>query len=288
MPDGSEIIAPSASARDGITPPADAHNAAYDSPLTRGPAQFFERLAQPLNTYIYGPLTEQNRMLGMVVANLTLTTPRVLEPVLGQRYISHLQAGRTWRAFGCLAGKTLLKFSDGLDGPVTRENGITSLFGAGHDAFVDMVGTRDDGVRIKQAHKHLGIDDPATDAIIDARLALDIVTVVTGGIANTVAAKYAESKGATVPDHDQPKANAPAKAKFALSAVADAVLLAGTLPKKPETQLAFKRAGRAILIGSVAAGAWSNIKYVRSAHRNLRRAQAAAVPSPESEETPAA
>lgn len=260
-----------------IAPPQDPsldHNNAYDSVITRGPAQIFERLAEPLNQHIYGPLTEKNRMLGMVVANLTLTTPRALEPVVGQYYIDKLRAGKRGRAFAALLGKTFLKLTDGLDGPVTRANGITSLAGAGHDAFVDMIGTRDDGKRIKEAHRHLGTADPVTEVIIDTRLGLDYVTIATGGMLNPAAAMYAQSRGAEVANRDKPKANAEAKAKFALSAAGDAVLLAGTLFKKPETQRSFKRVGTALLVGSIAAGVVSNIKYVRSARRNLRHAQA--------------
>lgn len=252
------------------------HNNAYDSALTRGPAQIFERLAEPLNQHIYGPLVEKNRMLGMVAANLTLTAPRALEPLLGQGYIDNLRAGNRGKALGFLVAKTALKLSDGLDGPVTRANGVTSLFGAGFDAFVDMIGTRDDGRRIKEAHRHLGTADPVMEAIIDTRLGLDYLTMITGGATNPAAAGYAQAKGAEVPNRDKPKANAEAKAKFALSAAGDAVLLVGTLFRKPETQQSFKKVGTALLVGSIAAGAISNVKYVLSARRNIQRARAAA------------
>lgn len=249
------------------------HNGAYDSSLTRGPAQIFERVAEPLNEHVYGPLTEKNRLLGMVAANATLTAPRLLEPLLGERYVSHLREGHRIRAGAYIAGKALLKLTDGLDGPVTRANGITSLFGAGFDAGVDMVGTRDDGRRIKEAYQHLDMYDSMTAMIIDARLGLDVAVAVVGGVGNTLSAKHAEATGAVVPAHDQPKANAFAKLKFGLSCGADMLLLAGTIPKRAETREAFKKVGTTLLAGSVAAGLVSLVKYSQSTARNVQRSR---------------
>lgn len=248
------------------------HNAAYDSALTRGPAQLFERLAEPLVWHIYGPLNKRNHALAVVTANLTLTAPRLAEPVLGQRYINKLQTGHRWRAFGYLLGKTLLKTLDGMDGPVVRAIDGATLVGAGFDAGTDMLGTFDDGMRIKQAHRELGIDSFATEAVIDARMLVDAGAIVIGGVGNTVAAKLAEKTGAEIAQRDQPKANAAAKLKFGLSAAADATLLLGTIPNKPETRTKFKRAGMALMLGSVVAGGVSLLKYASSAQRNARLA----------------
>lgn len=259
------------------------HNAAYDSALTRGPAQVFERIAEPLATHIYGPIANWNHTAGVAAVNTTLTGPRLLEPLVGERYIRSLETGHRWRALGWLGIKCLLKMSDGVDGPVARSAGTTSLLGAGFDPLVDMIGTHDDGVRIKQAHRYLGIDDQLTESVINARLALDAAVIVVGGGANTLMAKRAESMGADVPARDQPKANAPAKLKFGLSALADAVMLLGTIPKDTKTRESFKKAGRAILIGSIAAGLVSIVKYTQSAKRNADRAREAKLDQSESE-----
>ncbi|MCA9330662.1 hypothetical protein KC957_01330 [Candidatus Saccharibacteria bacterium] len=205
-----------------------------------------------------------------MAANVTLTAPRLVEPVLGQRYIDHLRAGHRWRALSYLLGKSLVKALDGLDGPVVRGINGATLAGAGFDAGTDMLGTFDDGQRIKQAHDHLGIDDGITESVVDIRMFTDLAVVAVGGIGNTLAAALAERAGATVPPQDQPKANAAGKLKFALSAAADATLLLGTIPKSPDTQARFKKAGTALLIGSVTAGAVSIYKYAKSTRRNLR------------------
>lgn len=246
------------------------HNNAYDSPITRGPAKVFEWMARPLNEYIYGPLTRKNRMLGMVVANATLTAPRLLEPLAGEHYIQNLRHGNRLRAAGWLGVKAGLKVLDGIDGPVMRANGITSLFGAGFDPLTDMIGTKDDGKRIKQAYEQLGMQDGFTDAVVDARIALDAGAILVGGIANTAAAKYAESKGITVPARDKPKANAEAKAKYTASGFADAILLAGTLFKSRETIRKYKKVGVGLLVASVGVGIVSLIKYGSSARRNIQ------------------
>ncbi len=249
------------------------HNNAYDSILTRGPAKIFEKIAEPLNEHIYGPLTEKNRTLGLIAANLTLTAPRLLEPVLGDHYIDNLQNGRRVRAFGNLLGKLFLKLTDGIDGPVTRANGITSLGGAGFDAFTDMVGTYDDGKRIKQAYEHNGNLDPLTKTVINSRLGIDVAVAVVGGGINTYTAKQAEKAGVVLEERNKPKANAEAKAKYALSAAADGIMLLGTLANNPKSVERTKRIGQGILIASIVAGIVSLFKYGRSAYSNHRQTQ---------------
>ena len=117
------------------------------------------------------------------------------------------------------------------------------------------------------------MQDGFTDAVIDARIALDAGVIMIGGIANTTAAKYAESKGIEIPERDKPKANPEAKAKYTASAIADAVLLAGTLFKNRETIRKYKKVGVGLLVGSVAVGIASVIKYGLSARRNVQLVQ---------------
>lgn len=232
----------------------------------------FEHVASPLIDNIYGPIAERNRLAGIVAVNATLTAPRLLEPKLGQRYIDHLRAGHQRRAtfYGVL--KAALKVSDGLDGSVARGTDTTSLFGAGFDPLVDMLGTRDDGRRIKEAHDHMGISDPVTNALIDTRGVLDITVIGIGGVANTLAATAAEKRGAEVPERDKPKANAFAKLKFGLSSLASGLLTLGTVTKKPERARKLKKSGTILLGGSVVAGLISTVQYAGSVKRNIMRA----------------
>jgi phosphatidylglycerophosphate synthase len=255
------------------TPETAPHNNGLDSIITRPFARAFEAAADPLVEHFYGPIAEKNRTAGLIAVNLTLTAPRLLEPYFGDIYTRNIQNDNTYRAFGALLIKAGLKVTDGLDGPVARKTGTTSLFGAGFDGFVDMIGTRDDGRCIEEGFQATGQENQLISGLVRTRVGLDLGTMLTGGAINAAAAMYAEKKGKTVPEKDKPKANAAAKAKFATSTVADAALLLTTVMKSPDNRKKIKTVGAGLLAVSVAAGAVSIWQYGKSIKRNLALAK---------------
>jgi hypothetical protein len=251
------------------------HNNAYDSPITKPFARLMENIAKPLNKYIYGPITERSRAAGFIAVNGTLTAPRLAEPYFGNNYADAVESGDRSRAINGLIGKYTLKATDGLDGPVARANGVASTFGAGFDAFVDIMGVRDDAKQIKRVYRQNKINAPGINALLDIRNGLDIAVMAVGGVANTLAYQYAMRSGADIPEYDKPKANAEAKIKYPLTVAGNLALMLVPLSEEKNKAKNLKTAGAGLLVASIVAGGISLTKYVRSAKRNILRAKEA-------------
>lgn len=246
------------------------HNNAYDSILTRGVAKVFEAIAKPLIEHIYRPITEKNHTLGVIAVNSTLTLPRIpLEKKLGKIYEDSLERGNKRKAVLAIFGKLLVKASDGIDGPVARGSDAASEGGALLDPFADMFGMYNDSEIIKkQARKN---KDYLTEGLMNTRLLVDVGVIAVGGIANSLAAKYAERKGVVLEDKEQPKALSMGKAKFGLSTLGDTALLASYVSPEADSSQKLKRAGQILTGASIVAGIASIFQYGKAAINKIRR-----------------
>jgi hypothetical protein len=250
------------------------HNNADDSVLTRGVARFWKRVSEPFADNVYGPIAEWNHTAGAIALNGTLTAPRLLERPLGNLYLKSIESGNKGVAIGALAAKGFLKATDGLDGAVARATGTSTEFGTGFDPLVDILGTYDDTRVVKQLAKEEG--DVLTVRLMNTRLAIDGLAILVGGIGNTIATKIAEKRGVELEEREQSKANAMAKAKYAIGA-AGAITLETSyvFDESSAPKEAFKRTGQALTVAGIGVGVVSVYQYGKSAARKIRRAFAA-------------
>jgi phosphatidylglycerophosphate synthase len=248
------------------------HNNAYDSILTRAPARVFEWLAEPLIEHVYGPIAEKSHIAGVIAANATLTLPRLpIDRAFGQMYESALAEDSKSKAALAIGGKLITKAVDGIDGPVTRGTNTTTLIGAGLDPLVDMSGTLDDALIVRRQARCE--NDLLTEVLVDLRIATDVGVMVMGGVLNTAADKYAESRGVVLGEREKSKANAMGKLKFGLSIVGGTALLGSYTSPDTSVGKSMKRTGQVLTGASIAAGAVSIYQYGRSAVSKIRRAR---------------
>jgi hypothetical protein len=255
-----------------VVEPSLPHNNAMDSVLTRGIARFWDRVAEPLADNIYGPIAEWNHTAGVIAVNATLTAPRLAERALGNLYLDAIRNENKLLAVTALAGKAILKATDGLDGAVARRTGTSTEIGAGFDPLVDIMGTYDDTRVVKELARDEG--DTLTIVLMDTRLAVDGLAIAAGGVGNTIATKVALAKGVELDEKENTsKSNAESKAKYAVGAVGAIALEASYLFKpesKPRTIL--KRSGQILSATAIGIGIKGVDGYTKSAVSKFKRA----------------
>ena len=247
------------------------YNAADEHALTRGPAAVWDYLARPLAEHIFIPLEQRNHNMAVVALNATLTAPRLLKPLIGNRYSQHVESGQSWAAVGDVALSTAFDATDGLDGATVRRSNLGSSFGIGFDSFVDAASLRDD---IKRVREQAIIKEDATVLRLlrlDGRIKQG--TIALGGVANKASEVYVERcKGVELEPHEKAHSGPFGKAYFLAGAVATKALqIAYAFPDDTATRKYWRRAGIGIQTTAIGLGVAANGQYVGNIIKRLRK-----------------
>ncbi len=254
-----------------MTPQAEAsYNAADEMTLTRGPAAVWNYLADPLAEHLFIPLEQKNHILGVVALNTVLTAPRLLKPLVGNRYSEHAKNGGTRAAIGDILASTAMDASDGLDGATARRSNLGSTFGVGFDSFVDAVSLKDDVKRVRE--RAVAGSDTTVLRLLDIDSRIKWSTIALGGVANKASEIYVQRKGIVLEPREKAHSVPFGKAYFAAGATAAKILqVAYAFPDSSVARRRWRRAGIGMQAAAIGLGAAAGGQYAAAIVKRLRR-----------------
>ena len=250
------------------------YNAGDALSVTRWVSAASDKIIGPFADHILAPLERRSHALGVAAANLFLTAPRLYGAVLDQQYDKAMDSQDFDCALKAVGKKAALEVLDAVDGPATRRSNTFSPFGAIFDPATDLRNSAGDVRLIRKRARLEG--DKITEALMVARVGVDIGAVAIGGVLNYAVSRYAQSRGVELTQEEQPKANALAKVKYGAGFFGQKALLASYAMEGSRHQRPTKVAGQVMTGIGVVAGIASIPEYALKARQTFRRVRATA------------